>query len=327
MNKPAFTVGLLVYSHCLPSQLFGLRDSLQVANRVAELEKLPPLDIKLIGLQDSVQSVNGEWQIRCSTQTDDIDVLLVPGFFLRRRAELPKIINALHDEIHLLKHFAASGRLLASCCVGSFLLAEAGVLDKKHATTAWYFADQLRQHSPTCLVDNQAMLITDGNITTSGAMLSWVDLIITLISRFYSQDISRLCRQLLLADAPRTSQAAFMNLSLTRIRRGHFAEQVEALLDANLASPYDLNQMAAALQTSTRTLLRKYNQLRGISPLKYLQNRRMEQARQLLETSTLSIEQIAQQVGYQDLSAFRAVFNREAGMPPASYRRMVSRSG
>ncbi|MFC7003088.1 hypothetical protein ACFQMB_17700 [Pseudobowmanella zhangzhouensis] len=90
MNKPAFTIGLLVYPHCLPSQLFGLRDSLQVANRVAELEKLPPLDIKLIGLQDSVQSVNGEWQIGCSTQTDDIDVLLVPGFFYGAAPNCPK---------------------------------------------------------------------------------------------------------------------------------------------------------------------------------------------------------------------------------------------
>lgn len=247
------------------------------------------------------------------------DWIIVPGLGLtsddaiRRRLAQADARAA----VEVLQH-AAPGTRLGASCSAVFLLAESGLLAGRHATTTWWLAQLFRARHPDVKLDEAHMLVRDGHICTAGAAYAQLDLILAVIADLMGNAAAETCSRYLLMDR-RPSQARYMAQAHTQ----HIDPTVvaaERWIDAHLAGPINVAQMAGALALSSKTLSRRLDAALGMTPLKFVQRRRMLHALHLLDSTTLSIEAIAAQVGYQDGTALRKLIKREFGATPAALR-------
>jgi transcriptional regulator GlxA family with amidase domain len=154
-----------------------------------------------------------------------------------------------------------------------------------------------------------------------GATTSYIDLALRLIRHEGGAELAMSCSRLMLTDLNRVSQAPYMTM---RSFAGHDDELVlrcQDWLQRQLDQPYRLETLAASVGASERTVMRRFQQVLGQPPLRYLQQLRLQAARHLLETSTLPLDEIISRVGYADLASFRRLFQRELHCTPAEYRR------
>jgi transcriptional regulator GlxA family with amidase domain len=221
------------------------------------------------------------------------DLVIVPGANAATPPELEAWLS-LHEVRHAVRWLAeaaAAGAQVAAACTGTFVAAEAGLLDGHRATTTWWLAPLFRQRYPDVMLDLDHMVVTERRITTAGAALAQADLMLALIARHGSARLAAACARYLLIDR-REQQSRYALLShLTR--QDPFLTRLEKLMEARLAQPQSAAEMAAAMHVSTRTLARRVQATVGLSPLRLLQRLRTERALQLIETSDLPIEEIA----------------------------------
>jgi transcriptional regulator GlxA family with amidase domain len=224
-----------------------------------------------------------------------------------------------------IRAFAARGGAVVSLCIGAFLLAEAGVLDRRAATTSWLYADQLARRYPAVDVRADHLVVTDQGVTTTAAFSAMYDFALTLIRRHSGESIARTTARVALVDDARISQTPYVDHAILPAGGSSFVDDVKRWLDQHLADAYDLERLAAELHVSSRTLLRRFEAV-GVTPLEYLQAARVRRARHLLETTGRTVAGIAGEVGYQDPASFSRLFRRHAGKAPGEYRSQFRRS-
>ncbi len=316
-------IGILGYDNCLGGEIFGFADLLHFANGISlnsRPDEPPPFEVKLVGARrgDVVCATGARMSV--APPDDGLDLLVTPGFGFNVRDRPEGRFAKLGAELDLLRRL--EGRVpIASVCVGSFVLAEAGLLDGRDCTTAWLFAPDLAQRHPQARVRPEAMIVEDRGVTTTGAFSATHDLALKIVRERTGEGLARALSRLALLDGGRASQAPYVDARLRQDLISPFAQRVRAALEPHLAEPYDLSALAERLNVSTRTLLRRFKAEAGRTPLEELQGLRVSQAKQLLETTGLSLGEVAAAVGYQDLSTFGRLFSRLAAMSPAAYRR------
>jgi transcriptional regulator GlxA family with amidase domain len=243
----------------------------------------------------------------------DADTLIVPGVSNFMMPIADKVLDAIRCA-------ATRGTRVASICTGAFVLAETGLLDGLRATTHWLAAQQLANRYPNVSVDPHVLFVDNGKMLTSAGAAAGLDLCLHMIRCDYGAAVA--------ADAARL---AVMPL----VREGGQAQFImselpsspEALaplltwLTSNLDKPLSLNDIAEHAVMSTRTLSRRFLEQTGTTPLQWLIAQRVRSAQQLLESSALSIEQIATQAGFGSSAAFRDRFSKLVGTSPQKYRR------
>jgi transcriptional regulator GlxA family with amidase domain len=317
-------ISLLGYHGCMGMQVFGLCDTLQLANRIARAvdPDAPPLfKVTVMSLHGASVIAAGGLAIGTARSPRMCDLLVVPGMELGELADCLDSLKRLAPEVAFVKRAFARGTPLAAVCTGAFVLGEAGLLDGRGAATSWLFASALAQRFPAARVDPGAILLEDGGITTSGAFSATFDLALHLIRRAASPKVLRAVARVGLLDAQRASQAAYIDNRMLPAVSGNFAASVLAWQLQRLAEPYDLNRLAGAFHVSARTLLRRVKDQTGRSPLCHFQQARVGQAKRLLEESALSVAQITERTGYLDVATFGSLFKRIVGLSPAEYRR------
>ena len=168
------------------------------------------------------------------------------------------------------------------------------------------------------MLDESRMLVRDGPCLTAGAALSQLDLMLAVLSDVAGESVAHLCSRYLLIDQ-RSSQARYM-------MRNHLEHEdrtviaAERWIDAHLAQPMTVTALSSELALSPKTLARRIKAATGVSPIKFIQRRRLSHAAHLLETTSLSIEMVAAQVGYQDSTALRKLIKREFDVTPSTLR-------
>jgi len=306
-------------------EIFGLCDTLLLANRVAQaLEPggAPLFSVSVISLSGAQVSAAGGLQIgTVRAPRAPRGILVVPGMDLGDRAACLRPQRALAPEVAYIARAFARGTRVAGVCVGAFLLGEAGLLDGRRATTSWMFAAELAQRFPAADVDPKALLLDDGGVTTTGSFSATFDLALHLIRAGASGRVQRAVARMALLDARRESQAAYADPRLLPPVPATFAGSVARWLEQRLADAYDLETLAAAFHVSPRTLLRRFKDETGRSPLAHLQQARIGKAKLLLESGRASVARVTEAVGYGDVATFGALFKRHVGHTPAEYRR------
>lgn len=323
-------IAILAYHGCMGMEVFGLCDTLLLANRVAaaiDAAAQPPFEVIVTSLGGGPITAAGGIQIGTRKPVSAPDLLVVPGMELADRHGCTAPMDALAPEIASVAKAFARGTPVAAVCVGAFLLGDAGLLDGRRATTSWLFAPDLARRFPAATVDPAAMLVDDGGVTTTGSFSAAFDLALHLVRRNASAKVCRAVARMGLLDAGRSSQAPFVDTRMLARPEGTFAARVRAWLDQRLAAPYDLKRIAAAFHVSDRTLLRRMKDETGQTPLAYLQQARVGKAKVLLESTSLSVAQVTEQVGYADAATFGALFRRQVGQSPAEYRRRFRAAG
>ncbi|MCW5650987.1 MAG: helix-turn-helix domain-containing protein [Ramlibacter sp.] len=213
---------------------------------------------------------------------------------------------------------AGQGGAVAASCSAVFLLQAAGLLAGRTITTTWWLAPLLQQWAPGCRVDADRMVCADGPVTTAGAAMAHTDLMLHLLREQGGSALVDSLRRVLLLDA-REAQAPFIVpewMAGGSALVARLAGRVEAALPAVPA----VSELARELAVSERTLARHVRRATGKSTLALVQSVRLRRARALLETSRLTVDQVAEAVGYQDATALRRMMRKAVGVNPGRYR-------
>jgi len=257
-------------------------------------------------------------------------VVLVPGFGVTRGDRAVEQVTTeveRHPRVcRWLRRQAEAGAIVAGNCVGTFMLAEAGLLDERAATTTWWLKDLFASRYPRVHLDARALVTASDSVLTAGAAMAHLDLALHLVDRFGGATLARACAKVLVLDQGRRSQAAYAIPEFARAR-DEVVQTVAALLKAELADAPSVATLAQRVGVTPRTLNRRFKRALGCTPLEYRSRLRIDEARRLLERSTDPVDAIAHAVGYADSSAFYRAFTRAVGMSPRDYQQRFSIAG
>lgn len=317
-------IAILAYPDCMGSEIFGLLDILLIASNIASAyaqQECRPFELEVIGVGAASVRVAGGVKLAVRRAHAHYDLLIVPGLAIRQHQDWDGSLATLTRELAYIQSSFASGTQVAAVCVGAFLLAEAGLLAGRKATTAWLFAPEMARRYPAVQISPDAILVSDGGVITCGAFSAIFDLAMHLVKQTLGAKVASATARIALLANQRSSQAPYVDRSLLSTRQPTFSHSVSEWLQHRLADPYDLESLALAFHVSSRTLLRRVKAETGQTPLGLLQAARVEQAKQLLHSTSMSIARITEQVGYTDVATFSRLFARQVGETPAMYRR------
>lgn len=312
-------IALLLESGATPSSVTATLDMFNIAARfMGEAE----LRLEVFSSKGGRLALTDSLQIETKPlpqQLSAFDAAILPGFFARDTAELIQRLETSWQPVITRLKTLPPTTLIAASCYGTFVLAESGLLDGHVATTTWWLRDEFRKRYPRVKLDAAKALVEEGNLLTAGAMTAHTLLSLQLLRRLIGHAAARQVASIMLVDESNTSQQAFVTL------QRDFTDPLVATaieqMERELQKAFSATALAARLHISYRTLHRRFHKATGLTPLAYLQALRVERAKALLETSRRSVEQIAANVGYADLSSFRRLFSRQTGLSPAEYRK------
>jgi transcriptional regulator GlxA family with amidase domain len=223
--------------------------------------------------------------------------------------------------IKFLRQAVERSRRVAATCVGAFVLAEAGLLDGRRATTHWNRARDLQARFPKVTVEEDRIFIIDGPVWTSAGMTAGIDLALAMIEKDLGADVARaVARQLVVYHRRAGSQSQFSAL-LELEPKSDRVQSALTYAKRNLDKPLTVGQLAEAAHLSPRQFSRSFRAETGQSPAKAVENLRVEAARLMMEQSRHPIDVIARQTGFADRDRMRRAFLRAFGQPPQVIRR------
>jgi transcriptional regulator GlxA family with amidase domain len=226
----------------------------------------------------------------------------------------PGVIKFLHQAL-------GRSRRVAATCTGAFVLAEAGLLDGRRATTHWIRARELQARFPKVKVEEDRIFITDGPVWTSAGMTAGIDLALAMVEEDLGADVARtMARQLVVYHRRAGGQSQFSAL-LELEPKSDRIQSALAHAKRNLDKPLTVRQLAEAAHLSPRQFSRAFRAETGQSPAKAVENLRLEAARLMMEQSRHPIDVIARQTGFADRDRMRRAFLRAFGQPPQVIRR------
>jgi transcriptional regulator GlxA family with amidase domain len=308
-------ITLLALEGLWDTGLTVMLDALSMANKFSASQKGGTLrfDVTVVGVRRRVRSGQG-LPVPVKAITPDLkpDWVIVPALGTSRPEELLPALerrDVIQATIELRKWRAAGARIGASC-IGTFVLAEAGLLDGREATTTWWLAPLFRKRYPNVSLDESRMLVPTDIGVTAGAAMGHLDLALWLI-RQASPELAALVSRYLLADL-RSSQAQFI-IPNHLAKADPLIERFERWARDHLKDGFSLQRAADALATSARTLQRRCEAVLGKSPLSYFQDLRVERAQSLLHGSGLDLDAIATEVGYLDGATLRTLLRERLG--------------
>jgi AraC family transcriptional regulator, transcriptional activator FtrA len=228
--------------------------------------------------------------------------------------------------IHALRTAHRHGARLLSICSGSFVLAATGLLDGKRATTHWRYAEELRRRYPRIQVDPDVLYVDEGQLLTSAGSAAGLDLCLHLVRRDYGPAVAnQVARRLVIPPHRDGGQAQFLERPVDQRERG----SLSALLDKitrRLGEPMRIAELARLAAMSERTFMRRFRETTGMTPADWITRMRVDRARELLECTRLSIDQIAARTGLGTATTLRHHFRRKVGVSPVEYRRQFSQT-
>jgi transcriptional regulator GlxA family with amidase domain len=311
-------IGLLLYPDVASATVHGLTDLFTVATTLAR---------ERMGANAPMLRVS-HWQPNLTNDTIDrvFDThpqlasspiaVIVPGSWQGQPA--PDVSSRL---VKWLIERHKTGSTLCSVCGGAFVLAETGLLAGRAATTHWSMTQKLKQCFPDILVDETRLTVEDGNFITAGGVLAWTDLGLKLVDRYLGPTIMLETARFMLADPPGREQRFYSNFA-PKLSHGDAAVlKVQHWLQTQGTKQPSIFEMASVSGLEERTFLRRFQKATGLSPSQYNQRLRVGKAREMLEFTNQTVNQISWAVGYEDSRSFRKVFYKVMGLSPSDYRR------
>lgn len=244
--------------------------------------------------------------------------IVIPGWRDPQEAPPPKVLNALR------RATARKARVL-SICSGAFALAHAGLLDGKRATTHWLYMGELKSLFPEVIAEEDVLYVDAGDIICSAGSAAGIDACLHLIRRdFDARTANMIARRLVAPPHREGGQAQYVETPVAA-RAGRTIGQAIDWARMRLDKPLRIADLADRAAMSERTFLRRFEAAVGMRPNEWLQRERMARARELLESSSLILADVAAQCGYESPDTFRVAFRRIVGVSPGVYRQRFNR--
>ncbi|MGP3776837.1 GlxA family transcriptional regulator [Streptomyces sp. SDT5-1] len=307
------TVAVLALDQVIP---FDLATPIEVFGRTRLPDGRSGYQVRVCAERQDVDA--GAFTIRAHRGLDGLrgaDTVIVPGTADPTAPLAPAVRDALREA-------AADGARIASICSGTFPLAATGLLDGLRATTHWIGAELLAALHPDIDVDPDVLYVDNGQILTSAGAAAGLDLCLHMIRRDHGSAVAADAARLSVMPLEREGgQAQFIVHDRPPAPQGSTFEPLLGWLQENLERDLSLADIAAHAGISTRTLMRRFREQTGCTPLQWLHRARVRRAQHLLETTQDPVERIAAQVGFGSPTAFRDRFKRTTGVSPRTYRR------
>jgi transcriptional regulator GlxA family with amidase domain len=320
---PPAEIAILLYPDVAGATVYGLTDMFRTATTLARQHMGADAPILRVthwlpsAANDTISCVFDTYPQVASAPV----AVIVPGSWDEPN---PDVVRCL---VQWLVERHTAGTTLCSVCGGAFVLAATGLLAGRTATTHWGFTETLALRFPDIHVDESRLIVEDGNFITAGGVLAWTDLGLKLVDRHLGPSIMLETARFMLVDPPGREQRYYSNFS-PRLNHGDAAVlKVQHWLQTQAIRQPSVSQMAAISGLEGRTFLRRFQKATGLKPTQYGQRLRVGKAREMLEFTNQTIDQVAWAVGYQDSSAFRKVFQKNVGLPATAYRRRFAVAG
>jgi transcriptional regulator GlxA family with amidase domain len=261
--------------------------------------------------------VEGAFEVRSLRRGD---VIVIPGVFATKDSSIDRLLarGDVQRVFSVLEQATSKGALIAASCSATFFLGAAGVLDGKSATTTWWLMPFFQRRYPKVDLRPERMVVDGGDVITAGSAFAHADLMLSVVARLTSPSAAELAARYLLLDS-RASQARYMVMEHLHTF-DPLLQVLEKFIAQNLDRQLALSELAGAVSTSPRTLARRLAASVRMTPQRFVQRVRVAHASHLLETTRLSIEEVAARVGYADSAAFRRVFRQHTGASPRDHR-------
>ena len=317
--KKSLKVAVIAFNYISP---FHLSVPCLVFGKDRRVGNSPWFELVVCAGEDGVLITNAGFAIHCDyglEQAAGADIVIVPSW--RDVTEPPP--QAL---VETLKAAHARGALVVGLCLGAFVLAHAGLLCDRRATTHWAWAAHLARDFPRIEVDPKVLYVEAEQILTSAGVAAGLDCCIHIVRRTYGREVANvLARQLLVSPHRDGGQAQFISQP---VPQGAGDQRLGLLMDwlrANLDQPLSIDQVAARLAMSRRSFTRHFMQLTGSTFGNWLTNERIKAVQLQLETTHDSIEKIAGSCGFGTSLSLRQHFSSIVGVTPTTYRKAYSR--
>jgi transcriptional regulator GlxA family with amidase domain len=299
-------------------------DVLRSAHLLAERQRLPRPTWRVVSPEGGSVTLSSGLELNTRRMPlrhgRDHSVWVVPGLGIDHPSAVSARLSseqAVHTAQAIAKHVASGGEAAASCSA-VFLLQAAGLLQGKRATTTWWLANELQRLEPSCRVDANRMVVHDGAITTAGAALAQADMMLSLLRKRFGGPTAELVGKVMLLDG-RQAQSPYIIPSLQAAGNTLIARLTQRIESALPRVP-SVAALASEFAMSQRTFARKVQAATGKGPLALIQSVRWSRARTLIEGSRLTLDQIAEQVGYEDATALRRLIQKSSGVNPSRFR-------
>ncbi|SPL70639.1 HTH-type transcriptional regulator CdhR [Acinetobacter stercoris] len=327
-NIQMIKVTLVGFDGVLASALTGILDLFSMAgvswNRIQkrEIERLFHVNIasKNAGV---IQCING-MRIQSNLafcEIYDTDLVVIPTI----GADIQDVLNNNPELLEFIQHAHQNTWMIAGNCTGNFILAEAGILNGRCATTHWGFQDDFKKRYPEVLLHADQLVTRDEHIYCAGGGIAWFDLGLHFIERFYGFEVAIETAKSFVIDYRRESQLSYSLLKIAKPHQDILIQDIQNWMSLNFSEEFSIDTIAEKFNITPRTLIRRFKNALDITPNVYIQILRVEAAQKQLEETQHSIEQIMQAVGYHDLSSFRRLFFKKTGLTPLEYRKRFSR--
>lgn len=326
-TKP-FHVSLLALPECAISTLTGVYDVLNAFTMLAGLDDaLPthaPFEVDIIGLTRGPQTLASGLPLEIKRTIDDIsrtDIIIVPSVVLPggiwTHGRYPEFVD-------WVARMHGNGAMLCSACSGIFLLAETGLFDNRVATIHWNYAESFKRTFPkVTLMPEQALMVSGDQeeLVTSGASMTWHDLILYLISRHVGATAAQTVARFYALQWHHEGLSPYIVFQ-GRVDHGDaIIADAQTWLAKHFSVADPVEQMIKRAKIPERTFKRRFKQATGHAPLAYVQRLRVEDAKRRLERTDAPVDEIGWKAGYEDPAFFRRLFKRTTGISPGSYRR------
>lgn len=321
-------VALLALPGSMKSAIAGLADMFWLANQVIAQYPQPahaePFFNVTVVSEDgqAVPDAQGR-QIDCDgafADGDTFELIIASGMRLDEE-KFPIAPQAVASAAEWIKAQAAQGTCVAGACAGGFVLGEAGLLDGRKCATTWWLYHTFTERYPRAKPIWGQVLVDDRHVITTGGPLSWVELVLHVVGMYAGKEIAKLTADMAAADSQPLSQQLYAPAGFRHARHPLLIKAEQLVRYQNPA--ITVEDLAAALNMTTRTLNRKMAELIHESPKNFITRVRIESATLMLETPGMTIAKVASACGYNDETAFRRAFNAVMGMSPGSYKERV----
>lgn len=311
------TIGLLVYDDMQALDLAGPLDVFGTANSLAH--GTPPYELCVMGLHPrAVRAENGLSIVPACSLEDapPLETLLIPGGCAARTA-----VNRDARLLRWLRERAPTMRRIVSVCTGVYVLAATGLLDGRRVTTHWRYADDLVRRHPALRVEPDRLFLRDGRFATSGGLTAGMDLALALVEEDLGAPAALEVARYLVMYVKRPGNQAQFSAPLAAQAQGN--GRMGALTNwllANLGNELTVERMAGQVAMSARHFRRVFADTFGMTPARFVEKLRLEQACMRLTQGKASVERIAAGVGFNSADAFRRAFRLRYGATPQEYR-------
>jgi transcriptional regulator GlxA family with amidase domain len=315
---------MLATSATLPSEILLAAQSAatRAQNKSGSAQNPPPIKIRTASLTgEPVLTRSGlRWQPDAAlTELSDNQIIYIPGLWRNPRP----LIKKSETLLSWLKQEYQNGALISAVGTGCCFLAEAGLLDGKAATTHWHYFDQFHKDYPLVQLKRQYFITQAGNLYCAASVNSLADLTVHFIQRLFGKEIANHVERHFSHEIRRAYETSGFFEQEHSNHPDEDITQIQIWLQDNYYRDIFIPQLAEKFGMSTRTLNRRFKAALGISPLDFLQEVRINIAKDLLKTSNLSINEIADKVGYQDTGFFTTLFKKHMATTPIAYRETV----